>query len=100
MLTQFQSDDRDFQLMQNSWAAQINPLLDNPMNKGLLLNSINLVSGDNTINHKLSRKLQGWYVVGQNASATFFDKQSTNQMPDRTLILNSSGTVQINLVVF
>lgn len=52
-LTQFQSDDRTFQMMQNSWAAQINPLLANPMASGLFLKGIVLTTGANVINHLL-----------------------------------------------
>jgi hypothetical protein len=99
-LPQFQDDSQPFQLMQNSWGAVLNPIINNPLNLGNILNGIVLASGDNTINHKLGRKLQGWYIVGQNASATFYDKQSTNSMPNLTLVLNASGAVTVNMVVF
>jgi hypothetical protein len=88
------------QLLQTSWAAQRNPLLDNPLNSVSILQSVVLASGDNTINHKLGKKLQGWFIVGQNASATFYDKQSSNSTPQLTLVLNASGAVTVNLAVF
>jgi hypothetical protein len=99
-LTQFQSDDLNFQLMQNSWAAQLNPLLLDPLNQNVFLPNIVLTSGDNTINHKLGRALQGWFIVRQNAAASLFDKQSTNSMPQLTLVLNTSADVTISLIVF
>lgn len=86
--------------MQTKWASIINPILAAPIVNGLLLNNVSLVSGDNTINHRLGRKLQGWIVVGKNANANIYDKQSTNTMPELTLVLNSSGTLTVNLWVF
>ncbi len=90
----------NLQTLQTTWAADLNPLLKNPLNNSNLINSIVLVNGSNTINHQLGRKLQGWMVVGQNASATFYDSQASNATPNLTLILNASGAVKINLIVF
>lgn len=96
----FQTILKDLSLMQTKWASVINPILSAPIVNGLLLNSVSLVSGDNTINHKLGRKLQGWIVVGKTANANIFDKQATNTMPELTLVLNSSATTTVNLWVF
>ena len=96
----FQTILKDLSLMQTKWASIINPILAAPIVNGLLLNNVSLVSGDNTINHRLGRKLQGWIVVGKNANANIYDKQSTNTMPELTLVLNSSGTLTVNLWVF
>jgi hypothetical protein len=100
MLTIFQSPFQDLQLMQTSWAAQLNPLLSNPISNVSILNGVVLASGDNVINHKLGKKLQGWFMVGQNASATFYDKQTSNSTPQLTLVLNSSAAVTANVAVF
>lgn len=99
-LPQFQDDDRTFQLMQNQWASILNPVINNPANQSILLKSVALVTGDNTINHLLGRKLQGWKVVRQRSSATLYDKQDANQMPNLTLVLNASANVTVDLEVF
>lgn len=101
MLPIFQTTDRDLSMLQTAWASVLNPLADSPLAKSIILTEIDLVSGDNIINHKLGRKLQGWWVVRmQDAFVQLYDKQSTNLMQDKTLILNSSGSSTINLVVF
>lgn len=82
------------------WSSQINPVIANPLTNGNLLTSIKVVSGKNTINHGLGRKLQGYIVVMNNAATTFYDSQSANQMPDLTLILNASGAATISIYVF
>lgn len=100
MLTQFQNDDRVFQMMQNSWASILDPIITNPANLSIILKNVSLASGDNVINHKLGRKLQGWKIVRQRASATLYDKQDANQSPQLTLALNASGAVVVDIEVF
>jgi len=101
-LAQFQDDNRSFQLMQNSWASALNPVINNPLNNCNVLSGIKLLaaSNPNVVNHKLGRTLQGWFIVGQNASAIIYDAQSTNQSPNLTLNLKTSADVTINIAVF
>jgi hypothetical protein len=86
--------------MQQQWATTLNPVIANPITQGLQLNNITITTGNNVVNHKLGRKLQGWFVVGINGVATIFDTQATNQMSDLTLNLTSSADVLVNLWVF
>lgn len=99
-LAQFQSDDQIFQLMQNSWATQLNPLLANPALKSIILKNVLLVTGSNTINHKLGRKLQGWKIVRQRAAASLYDDQDANQQPALTLILVANTPVSVDIECF
>ncbi len=99
-LPSFNTSDRILSMMQSQWAAQLDPLLACPLVNGRLIQSVTLTTGNNTINHKLSRKLVGWIVVGQTAASSFYDNQSTNQMSDMTLILNSSAPCVVSLWVF
>lgn len=87
--------------MQTNWASQLNPLLSLPLNSSVLLQDIELVTGDNSINHKLGRKLQGWIVTRMiDGFVQLYDKQNDNNMPDKTLVLNASGSGTIDLIVF
>lgn len=82
------------------WAASLNPLLGNPIVNGSLLSGVVLKTGANVINHGLGRKLLGYLVTLNNAAATFYDSQETNQRPELTLILNSSAPATVSLYVF
>jgi hypothetical protein len=82
------------------WKALLDPVIANPLQSGQLLTGIPLASGTNTINHGLGRQLRGYFIVMNSASATFYDNQSTNQMPQLTLILNSSAPTTVSLYVF
>ena len=99
-LPQFQSNDRNLQMLQNQWASQLDPVLINPLVNGRLIQGQVLTSGVNTINHKLGRKLVGWIVVRNNSNVTFYDSQDSNQMPELTLVLNASGATTVSLWVF
>lgn len=87
--------------MQTMWASKIDPVLEQPLNDAVQLDNVNLVAGNNSINHLLGRKLIGWIVIRmQGAFVQLYDNQNTNLMSDKTLILNSSGTGVISLLVF
>lgn len=89
-----------WELANPKWAATLNPVLANPLVGGNLIQNIALAFGDNTINHGLSDKLQGYIVVMNSAAVTFYDKQSTNPRPQLTLVLNASGATRVSLYVF
>jgi hypothetical protein len=87
--------------MTTRWAAILNPILSNPTLDSSLLQNIILTTGNNVINHKLGRPLQGWHPVRFHGSfAQLYDTQDTNQTPQLTLNLNASAGVTIDLVVF
>lgn len=89
-----------WELANPKWAASINPVLANPIVQGQILENVTLVTGDNTVNHRLGRKLQGYVVVLNSAATTFYDKQATNPRPELTLIINASGATTVSLYVF
>ncbi len=100
MLSIFQSSSQELSLMQTSWAKEINPLLTNPMLQGSLIRNVTLAVGDNEVNHKLGRKLQGWTLVRKRAAAEIYDKQDSSIMPHLTLSLTSDAVVTVDLYVF
>lgn len=101
MLPIFKDENRNLSMMQTAWASQLNPIIINPLSSMVQLDNITLISGVNTINHKLGKVLQGWFVTRmQNSFVQLYDLQNTNNMQDKTLILNSSGAGLISLIVF
>lgn len=85
---------------QNTWATQLDPIIINPLVQGQLLQNVAINSGTNVINHKLGRKLQGWFIVGINGAAQVYDTQASNQMPQLTLNLTSDAAITCSLWVF
>jgi hypothetical protein len=96
----FQTGSKDLSQMQTTWAQKLNPVIDSPISQGLLLKSVSLSSGANTINHTLGRKLQGWIVVRIRSGASIYDTQDSNSMPELTLTLVSSANAVVDLFVF
>lgn len=90
----------DLSMMQQKWKSILDELLGNPSLDSSILKGVSLSSGANVINHKLGRKLQGWKVVRQRASATLYDTQDSNPNPQLTLFLTASGAVVVDLEIF
>lgn len=87
-------------LLETQWASILDPVSTNPLNNANILKNVQLTTGSNTINHKLGRPLQGWYILRQRASASLYDTQDSNLYPELTLVLVSSANVTIDLAVF
>lgn len=87
-------------LAQYRWASQLDPVLAQPQNQGLLIRKVGLINGHTVINHMLDRKLQGWILVRQRAQASIYDAQDSNQTPQQTLILISDQAVVVDVWVF
>jgi hypothetical protein len=90
----------DWSLANPKWAAELNPVLANPLVGGHLIKNVPLVSGVNIVNHGLGANLQGYLVVLNSSAVTINDHQSRNQTPQLTLILNTSGATTVTLYVF
>jgi len=99
-LPSYYTTDVSLSLLQSNWASLLDPLLDNPITKGLILENVQLVSGTNTINHKLGRKLKGWWIVRQRSAANIYDTQDTNPTPAVNLKLTSDANVSVDILVF
>lgn len=100
LLPIFQTDDRDFQLMQSKWAAVLNPVLANPALNSLILKNIQLQIGSNNIPHRLGRPLQGWKIVRKRGPAEIYDNQDQQQLPQYMLTLVSDAVVSVDIEVF
>lgn len=99
-LAQVQSNDLKLEQMQAATRTATQSQRSNPINGGTTLTSVSLNAGDNTIPHKLSQKLQGWFIVRLRGAATIYDKQDSNPSQDKNLILNSSASVTVDIFVF
>lgn len=94
----FYTEDQDLGNLQDNIEDAINPFIKNQFLDGLLRTGIEIVAGDNDIPHKLGRKIQGWVVVDQDATAAFYRKPSST--PTLTIKLNSSANCTISLYIF
>lgn len=93
----FQTSIRELSMLQTQWKSQIEPVLSQPSNSASIVKNINLVAGNNIINHMLGRTPIGWVIIDSNAVPQVYRSQPFN---DLTLTLNSAGTVTISLMVF
>lgn len=94
-----QTADRTIGQLQDNLGKAITDLGGVPLNSGILLEAVVLASGSNTVYTTLPVSLTGWFIVRQNAAATFYDGQDTNTNP-ATLVLIASGAVTASIFVF
>lgn len=98
---QVSTDSKDLDKVQNNLSDFFAPLVRNPFVEGILLKDIELTSGNVTkVPHKLNRAPRGWFIVRKKANSNVWDAQDNNNIPDRTLDLNCSANVTIDIWVF
>lgn len=88
---------KDPDLMQAKWKSILDPVLAKAFLSGQILSSIKVVSGNNVINHRLGRQMQGWILSDIDSNVQVFRSAPFN---DLTLTLTSSGSAVLNLLVF
>lgn len=96
-LPYFQSLEPSLNLLQTKYRSILNPVLAIPMLDGLQLTDVDLISGVTVIPHRLARKMQGWIITDQNASAVIYRSQPLN---DKFLTLTSNAQVRVSLWVY
>jgi len=95
------TSDRDQNLIQDNIEDAINSIVLTAFLNGNTLENVALVTGqDNSIAHKLGKKLQGWVVIGQDTAAVVYDNQSANNTPSLTLLLKTTVNCTVKLYVF
>ncbi len=94
------SDSEQLTMLQTRWASILGPLLANPMLSGAVLKQVSLTTGSNVVNHRLGRKLQGWFLTRKRAAGNIYDTQDSNSMPELTLQLESSTSAVVDIYVY
>lgn len=96
-IARVQTEDRNINQLQQNIITAVQPILNNPLTNGIFLKDITLSSGDNSIDTKLSRDLQGYIITNMTSAYANIYKISSD---NRTLVLNSSGSTTVDLYVF
>lgn len=95
------SSNADVRAVQESTESALLALGDAQITQGRLIKSVSITAGSAArVDHKLGKAPAGWLVVGKSAEATVWDEQAANGTPARTLVLQASANVTVNLWVF
>lgn len=93
--------DRTFNQLQGYLQSTLQPLIKSPLANVLLIQSVTLQIGVNSINHGLPQKLTGWFITRmRTVYAQIQDLQDSNPNADTTLLLTSNVQVIVDLAVF
>lgn len=86
--------------LQDATDRALRPLTKCSLVGGRLIKDVEISTGTPLlIDHKLGRDPY-WIVVGKSAEADVWDSQASNDTPKRTLVLNASADVTVQLWVF
>lgn len=88
---------KDVSLLQTSWSAMLNPVINRATNQANVLENVSLKTGTNVVNHLLGRRMQGWFIVDLQGIATIYRSAPFDNL---TLTLTSSAPVIVNIGVF
>lgn len=99
-LQKIQTADRVINMIQDNVSNILDPFSSKEILQGQILQRVALVSGANTVSHKLNRKLIGWFIVRQRSAATVYDTQDAQTRPEIFLSLTASANVIVDLYVF
>jgi hypothetical protein len=98
-LSRIQSTDRVMNQLQDQLHQTVNSIVNHPETHSLVLKNVQLKAGSNDISHGLGRELQGWRVIRQRSQGSVFDQQDSNVTPHKTLSLNASHDMSVDLLV-
>lgn len=86
-----------WELANPKWAAELNPIIQNPMSQIRFLQNVSLANGTTVLNHGLGRMQQGWIIVDIQGAADVYRNANFNST---TLSLHSSAAVTASIGVF
>lgn len=96
-IAKVQTTNKDINQLQNNISQTVGPLSANPMNTGIIVPDIDLAIGNNTVQTKLGRKIQGWQIARQQGPFSQITEVSED---NDILVLNSTVATKISLYVF
>ena len=92
-----QTDSREINQLQSNIGKVVNDIARVPINNGILLTNIPLVTGSNNIYTTLPIALNGWFIADIDGAAAIYRETSDDP---KILVLNTSADVTVNIFVF
>lgn len=95
------SEDRLINQFQTNVREVVEPLAENALAGGVLLQNVALLTGvTNVIPTTLNKNLTGWLVTRLSANSVIWDSQATNPTPSQNLQLLCSANCLVSLYLF
>jgi hypothetical protein len=98
--TQIWSPSEEVTRLQSHIRTTLNPLLELPISDGVLQTDLSIATTDTLIDHKLGRQYEGFIITRLKSNSVIYESSSTNDIPDRTIILKASATATADIYFF
>lgn len=95
-----ETESEELSRVQTYVAQAIESLAASAILDGILIKNVQLASGTNSVQHKLNRALRGYLIIRKRSNVDIWDSQDSNSNPSKTLNLEASATVNVDLYVF
>jgi hypothetical protein len=96
-----QSESQILNRVQDNLQRAMDPITSVKISNGMMLTGIKLTTTPTQVPHRLSRRFQGYWVVGSSANATIWQPDfSAPVNPTKVINLTASVAVTVNLWVF
>lgn len=80
----------------SKWKSILDPVIASPM-AGVSILDVTLINGTNVINHRLGKKMAGWFLVDIQGAAVIYRNAPFNEL---TLSLSCNAAVSASIGVF
>jgi hypothetical protein len=98
--TQIWSQNEEVTRLQSHLKQTLAPLLDLPIQDGVLIQDISIETTDTLVQHKLGRNYEGWIVTRLKDNAVIYESTTSNANTDIHIILKGSAACTADLYFF
>lgn len=96
MFKKFNSESREATLIQQNVEQALRRLFKGSILDNAILEGVKLDTGENTVEHRLLRKIRGYIVIRVNAASDIYEIKSD----DKTITLSASAPCTVSLLIF
>ena len=86
---------------QSNVNTAVKQIANSPIIDGVIVENIDVGTGDTVVNHELGREPLGWIVVRKNEAGEVYESTTVNKNRDKFLLLRgSTATTNTNFWIF
>ena len=98
--TQIWSPNEEVTRLQSHIKTALNPLLELPIQDGILIKDLSIETTDTRVNHGLGRQFEGFILTKLNANAVVYESTTANPSKDRYILLKAGSAVTADIYFF
>ena len=98
--TQIWSPNEEVTRLQSHIKTTLNPLLELPIQDGILIKGLSIETTDTRVNHGLGREYEGFIITRLQSNAVIYESSTTNDDKNLFILLKGSGAATADIYFF